>query len=387
MRKIKNPLDHRVLGEQLALFKFNEFAPGIPFFLPKGVFLYHKLQELIRGYYQKYNYQEVMSPMFMNAELWKCSGHYDYFKDNMFFLEDEKYALKPMNCPAHMVLFNSLRLQKKDLPFRMADFGKLFRNESSGSIHGLARVKSFSQDDAHIFLAPEQLEEELRNLLKMVLEIYHFFGFDNFKINLSGRPDQRAGSDDQWDRAESILKNVLKGIDYINNPGEGAFYGPKIDFEVADSQGRFFQLGSIQLDFQLPERFQVEYFEGNQPQRPIVVHRAILGSLERFIAIYLEHCQGWMHPSLCAQEASVLFLNARIDQAAYEKEFKNLHLRYQVKQVDNLKQAIKEFYEEKIPYLIIIGNQEDKQNSVMVKSHKGQKVVPLQDLGLFLKSI
>lgn len=234
MKNIDNKQDHRVLGEQLGLFKFSEMAPGIPFFLPKGVFLYNQLLALIRIYYSKYNYQEIMSPLFMSSELWKISGHYDYFKQNMFFLDEEKFALKPMNCPAHMVLFDALKPDRKDLPLRIADFGKLFRNENSGSLHGLARVKSFSQDDAHIFLAEDQLEQELRDLIKMVFEIYDFFGFKDFKVFLSSRPEKRAGSDSQWDLAEGILSKVLADIKYIDNPGEGAFYGPKIDFEVAE---------------------------------------------------------------------------------------------------------------------------------------------------------
>lgn len=375
MKELK---DHRVLGEELGFFKFSEYSPGIPFFLPKGVFLYNKLQEFIRRYYEKYNYQEIMSPLFMNSELWKKSGHYDYFKQNMFFLDEEKYALKPMNCPAHMVLFDSFKIDKNQLPMRIADFGKLFRNENSGSLHGLARVKSFSQDDAHIFLAPEQLEEELIQLLKMVQEVYSFFGFKDYKIYLSGRPLKKAGSDQQWDVAEEKLRKVLSGVPYLENPGEGAFYGPKIDFEVADSSGRPFQLGSIQLDFQLPERFNLKYYDNNKPCQPIVIHRAILGSLERFIAIYLEHCQGQLPVEFSKVQLQVLVLGD-LNLEKEEEVLKSLKIRYQVKKLNNLKQGLKEFYEEKVPYSLIIGKKEQEQSSVMLKSPSGQELVPLQD--------
>lgn len=387
MKQINNNIDHRILGEKLKLFYFSDYAPGIPFFLPKGVFLYQKLQDLIRKYYEKYNYQEIMSPMFMSSELWKCSGHYDYFKDNMFFIENEKYALKPMNCPAHMALFEAMKVQRKDLPLRIADFGKLFRNENSGSLHGLARVKSFSQDDAHIFLAPDQLKAELNQLLSMVLEIYKYFGFKDFKINLSGRPLKRAGSDQDWDQAESILKEVLAGIDYINNPGEGAFYGPKIDFEVADSRGRYFQLGSIQLDFQLPERFNLKYQDGAEAKRPIVVHRAILGSLERFIAILLEHCEGWIPLEFSKLQAKVIVLNKEADLSEYEAQFKRLGIRYEIEIVDNLKQGVKDFYREKPPFLFIIGDQELKSQSIMIKDKQSQKIIKLSELANFWKKL
>lgn len=372
--------DHRDLGEKLMIFKFSEQAPGIPFFLPKGVYLYNKLLEFIRQYYEKYNYQEVMSPLFMSSNLWKQSGHYDYFKANMFFLEEEKYALKPMNCPAHMVLFDSLRVQKKDLPLRIADFGKLFRNENSGSLHGLARVKSFSQDDAHIFLAPEQLQEELKNLLNMVIEIYKFFGF-KYKISLSARPEKRAGEDYQWDEAESILKNLLSSYEYEFCPGEGAFYGPKIDFQVQDGQGREFQLGSIQLDFQLPQRFDLFYHENNQKKRPIVIHRAFLGSLERFIAILLEHSQGWIPVEFSKIQAKVVVLDSLPKE--YEEMFKVLKIRVEVVKADNLKQEIKEFYHQQYPYLFIIGSKELQDSSLMIKNKDKQEKILLKDLPLF----
>lgn len=385
MKQIENQLDHRILGEQLGIFKFSDLAPGIPFFLPRGVFLYHKLQELIRRYYDKYNYQEIFSPLFMSSDLWKCSGHYDYFKQNMFFLEEEKYALKPMNCPAHMALFDSMKVDKKELPLRIADFGKLFRNENSGSLHGLARVKSFSQDDAHIFLAPEQLEAELNQLIDMVLEIYIFFGFKDFKIFLSSRPEQKAGNDQQWDEAEGILRKVLSKVDYQENPGEGAFYGPKIDFEVADSSGRYFQLGSIQLDFQLPERFNLKYYDNNEAKQPIVVHRAILGSLERFIAILLEDCQGWLPVEFSKVQAQVVVLKDQKLPSEYLDKFQELGIRYQVFQESNLKQAIKNFYEQKLPYLFIIGAKEISNKNLMVKSKSGQEKIKLEDLGKFWK--
>jgi threonyl-tRNA synthetase len=380
MKNVKSQLDHRVLGERLNLFKFNEMSPGIPFFFPKGVFLYNQLLALIRSYYEKYDYQEIMSPLFMSSELWKQSGHYDYFKQNMFFLENEEFALKPMNCPAHMVLFDSLNPEKRDLPLRIADFGKLFRNENSGSLHGLARVKSFSQDDAHIFLAEEQLEDELKSLIKMVFEIYNFFGFKEIKVYLSGRPEKRAGSDDQWDVAESILSKVLNGVDFIQNPGEGAFYGPKIDFEVADSSGRYFQLGSIQLDFQLLERFNLSYRENNKKKRPIVVHRAILGSLERFIAILLENNQGWLPVEFCQKQVQVILLDKDLDISPYILEFQRLGIRYEINVVANIKEGVKSHYEKKYPFSFIIGEQEVKNESLKIKSKLQEEQISLLDL-------
>jgi threonyl-tRNA synthetase len=297
--------DHRKLGKELDLFSFIPEAPASPFFHPKGTVIYNRLVQYMRDLYVPYGYDEVITPQIMDVALWKTSGHYDNYKDSMYFtnIDEREFAVKPMNCPGHTFIYASQKRSYRDLPLRLADFGRLHRYEKSGVTAGLTRVRTFCQDDAHIFCTPEQIELEMTKVVDMILKTYSFFGFTDVEINLSTRPEKRVGSDQLWDTAENALRSLLDkiGHKYVINPGDGAFYGPKIDFRVSDALKRKHQLGTIQLDFNLPERFKLEYTgAGNDALRPVMVHRAVFGSLERFIGILIEHVAGafpfWLAP-------------------------------------------------------------------------------------------
>jgi len=297
--------DHRKLGKELDLFSFHPESPAAPFFHPKGTIIYNRLTAFMRDLYGPYEYDEIITPQIMDVALWKKSGHYDNYREAMYFSEvdERQFAVKPMNCPASTFVFASAKRSYRDLPLRLADFGRLHRYEKSGATAGLTRVRSFCQDDAHIFCMPEQIEAEINKVTEMILNTYGLFGFSDIKIYLSTRPEKRVGSDALWDQAESALKAVLDklGRPYTVNPGDGAFYGPKIDFNVRDALKRYHQLGTIQLDFTLPERFDLNYVGAdNAPHRPVMVHRAVLGSIERFMGILIEHVAGafpfWLAP-------------------------------------------------------------------------------------------
>ena len=293
--------DHRKLGRELDLFLFDPIAPASPFFLPKGTVLYSLLIEYVRGLYARFGYQEVITPEIFSTDLWKRSGHYENYLENMYLIDtgEREYGVKPMNCPAHALMYASQLHSYRDLPLRLADFGRLHRFERSGVTHGLTRVRSFSQDDAHIFCTPGQILEEVQGFIAMLMESYRAFGFDDPTVVISLRPEKRIGSDEMWDRAEAALTDVLlqSGLDYEPKPGEGAFYGPKIDFFVPDAIGREWQLGTIQLDFSLPERFDLNYVaEDGSHQRPVVLHRAMLGAIERFMGVLIEHYGGRFPP-------------------------------------------------------------------------------------------
>ena len=297
--------DHRRLGKELELFFFDQLSPGSPFFLPKGTVLYQELQSFIRKLYLKFDYQEVITPLVYDIELWRKSGHWDLFREFLYHMKigEREFGLKPMNCPGHTILFSSELRSYRDLPLRIADFGRLHRFERAGVIAGLTRVRSFSQDDAHIFCKPDQIGNEISELIKMVNEVFDTFGFEAMKVELSTRPEKALGETHLWEKSEMMLAESLQKhqVDYIEVPGEGAFYGPKIDFQARDALGRFHQLSTIQLDFTLPERFKLEYVdEDGSYKRPVMIHRAILGSIERFLGVYLEHCGGdfplWLAP-------------------------------------------------------------------------------------------
>ncbi|MFL3050421.1 MAG: threonine--tRNA ligase [Candidatus Neomarinimicrobiota bacterium] len=297
--------DHRKLGKELELFFFDQLSPGSPFFLPKGTVLYQELQSFIRELYLKFDYHEVITPLVYDIELWRKSGHWDLFREFLYHMKigEREFGLKPMNCPGHTILFSSELRSYRDLPLRIADFGRLHRFERAGVIAGLTRVRSFSQDDAHIFCKPDQIGNEISELIKMVNEVFETFGFDVMKVELSTRPEKALGETHLWEKSEMMLAESLQKhqVDYIEVPGEGAFYGPKIDFQARDALGRFHQLSTIQLDFTLPERFKLEYVdEDGSYKRPVMIHRAILGSIERFLGVYLEHCGGdfplWLAP-------------------------------------------------------------------------------------------
>jgi threonyl-tRNA synthetase len=296
--------DHRKLGRELGLFSFHPESPGSPFFHPKGTLVYNRLIEYVRELYRRYGYDEVLTPQIFDASLWRQSGHYDHYREHMYFTEvdERQFAIKPMNCPAHCLMYAEGRPSYRELPLRLADFGRLHRYELSGAVAGLTRVRSFAQDDAHIFCTPEQVRDEVLGVVRMVLECYELFAFD-VAIVLSTRPEDRAGDDSLWDRAEEDLRDALQhgGPAYRTAEGEGAFYGPKVDFIIRDALGREHQLGTVQLDYVLPERFDLRYIDAaDREQRPVMIHRAMLGSLERFLGILIEHCAGafpfWMAP-------------------------------------------------------------------------------------------
>ncbi|MBI3302953.1 MAG: threonine--tRNA ligase, partial [Deltaproteobacteria bacterium] len=315
--------DHRRLGKELDLFSFHPIAPGSPFFHPKGAFIYNRLIAYMRSLYQRYGYAEVISPQIFDVELWHRSGHYENYKENMFFIEIEgrEFGVKPMNCPGHTYFYTAKRRSYRELPLRYADFARLHRFERSGVLSGLTRVRSFSQDDAHIFCTPEQIEAEVTAVLRLMQEVYRTLGFHEMQVQLSTRPPKRLGDDATWERAEAALAAALtaNGIEYAVNPGEGAFYGPKIDFVILDVLKREWQLGTIQLDYSMPERFDLSYVtpQGDEA-RPVMIHRAVLGSLERFMGILIEHCGGDFPLWLAPVQVRILTIAER--QQAYARE-------------------------------------------------------------------
>ncbi len=372
--------DHRKLGKELGLFYFHELSPGMPFFSPKGATVYKALQSYIREKYIKYDYQEVITPQIFDVELYKQSGHYDNYLDNMYFskIDDRDFSVKPMNCPGHCLLYQQEHKSYRDLPWRVADFGRLHRYERSGALHGLTRVRTFCQDDAHVFCRLDQMQSEIKQFMTMLNEIYQELGMSNYKVFLSTRPEKRMGSDEIWDNAEGALEKALKDLDvpYSINPGDGAFYGPKIDVVFVDALDREWQLGTMQCDFNMPESFKLKYVsENNADERPVMLHRAILGSVERFIGVYLEHCAGrlptWMAPT------QVKILNITDAQADYCKKLAenlkasgvraDLDLR-----AEKLGFKIREAQLERASYIVVIGDKEVEKNSVAVRLPNGK---------------
>ncbi len=374
--------DHRVLGPKLKLFILNKYAPGSPFFLPKGAFVYNKLIEFLRELYVKYGYKEVITPQLFTSDLWKISGHYENYREAMFLLEVEnnEYGLKPMNCPAHCLIFASELRSYRDLPVRFADFGRLHRNERSGVISGLTRVRSFAQDDAHIFCREDQIEEEVSNVINMVHEVYSTLGFKNIKVELSTRPEKFIGSIEMWDTAEKALKDALEKneIEYEVNRGEGAFYGPKIDFQIEDVLEREWQLATIQLDYQLPRRFGLKYIDSGSKERvPVIIHRAILGSIERFFAVMLEQTNGvfpvWLSPIV----AVVLPVSDKFNSYALEvfDKLRNYSVRAELwSGSEKLSYRIRKAQSEKIPYMVVIGKREQESGVLTVRLRTGENI-------------
>lgn len=373
--------DHRKLGKELELFHFDPLAPGSPFFEPKGAIVYNQLVDFMRRIYNIYDYKEVVTPQVLDVSLWKTSGHYENYKEDMFFSKDEhhEYALKPMNCPCHMLMFSHKKYSYRDLPLRFADFGRLHRNERSGALAGLTRVRTFCQDDAHVFLPKEQIQEEIAKLLEMFDVCYDHFGFQNIKIGLSTRPEKKVGDDATWDMAEEALKAALDNSrhEYHINEGDGAFYGPKIDVQISDAIGRYYQLGTVQLDFQLPDRFDLKYVNANnEAERPVVIHRALLGSLERFFGIYLEHTAGVFPFWLAPEQAVIVPVNNDIHLSYCKELCKNLQkLGYRVR-VDERNETMglktRQIQKSKAPYMIVIGDKEIESKSAALRAY-GQK--------------
>jgi len=372
--------DHRKLGKELDLFSFHTVAPASPFFHPKGTIIYNELVDYIRELYVKYDYQEVITPQILDVDLWHKSGHYDNYKENMYFTsqKDEKreYAVKPMNCPTHTFIYSSQKRSYRDLPLRIADFGRLHRYEPSGVTSGLTRVRSFAQDDAHIFCTVDQIETEVQNMVEMILDLYNLFGFEEVEIEISTRPEKYIGEIEVWDNAESILKKSLddKGYEYDINEGDGAFYGPKIDFIVNDALDREWQLGTVQLDFMMPERFDLTYTGSSGDEvRPVMVHRAILGSLERFFGILLEHTNGELPLWLAPVQLSLLpITDDHQDFAAQVKEqFQSAGIRVEVDaRNEKVGAKIREAEMQKIPYMGIIGDREVENGTISLRRHK-----------------
>ncbi len=384
--------DHRKLGKELELFIFDPVAPASPFFMPKGTLVYNGLVDFMRRIYKKFDYQEVITPQLLDSDLWHTSGHYEKYKENMYFtqIDEREFALKPMNCPCHMLMFSHHRYSYRDLPLRFADFGRLHRYEKSGVVAGLTRVRTFCQDDAHIFIQTDGIQDEIKTLMNMFFIGYEHFGFKKIKIGLSTRPEMRVGSDEAWDQAEAALKSALdaSGRDYFVNEGDGAFYGPKIDIQVADAIGRFHQLGTIQLDFQLPERFDLKFTnQAGEMERPVVIHRALLGSLERFIGVYLEHVGGafpfWLSPD---QAVIVPIKNEIHLEAARELEKELKRKGYRVR-VDDRNESMgfktRQAQTGKIPYMLVLGDKEIEDNAVAVRKYGEQKTETMPRADLF----
>jgi threonyl-tRNA synthetase len=372
--------DHRKLGRQLDLFHLQDEAPGMVFWHPHGWVIWQQIEQYLRGVLTAHGYQEVRTPLVMDRSLWERSGHWANFRENMFTTESEKrdYAIKPMNCPGHVPIFNQGINSYRDLPLRLAEFGSCHRNEPSGALHGLMRVRGFVQDDAHIFCTEAQIEAEVVAFIDLLRRVYADFGFNDILIKFSTRPEKRGGSDEQWDRAEAALETALrsKAPDYELQPGEGAFYGPKIEFALKDSLGRVWQCGTMQLDFSMPGRLDAEYVaEDNTRQVPVMLHRAILGSMERFIGILIEHYAGAMPLWLAPVQAVVL--NISEHQRAYAENvcetLLNAGLRAEADlRNEKITYKIREHSLQKLPYQLIVGDKEVAASKVAVRTRKGE---------------
>ncbi|MGB5732873.1 MAG: threonine--tRNA ligase [Thiohalocapsa sp.] len=372
--------DHRRLGKQLDLFHFQEEAPGMAFWHHKGRVVYREVERYMREKLCEYGYQEVETPQVLDRTLWERSGHWEKFADDMFTtrLDDHDYAIKPMNCPGHIQLYNQGLKSYRDLPLRIAEFGVVHRNEPSGTLHGLMRARRFTQDDAHVFCTDDQLQQEVATLIDMVFETYRDFGFDQIELALSLRPDKRVGSDDLWDKGEAALERSLreKGLEFEVKPGEGAFYGPKIEFTLRDSIGRTWQCGTIQVDFSMPGRLDAHYIaEDNSKQVPVMIHRAILGSMERFIGILIEHYAGSMPLWLAPVQAMVMNITDRqgdyVRQVTKTLRDKGFRVESDLRN-EKIGFKIREHTLQRVPYLLVVGDREVEQGEIAVRGRKGE---------------
>ncbi len=372
--------DHRKLGKKLSLFHFQEEAPGMIFWHPNGWTIYRVLQDFIRETISKYDYQELKSPQIVCRSLWEKSGHWDKFKEDMFTTtsENKEYAIKPMNCPCHVQVFNQGLKSYRDLPIRLSEFGSCHRNEPSGALHGLMRVRNFVQDDGHIFCTNEQIQEEVQSFIDLVFEVYKAFGFNSILIKLSTRPEKRVGSDEVWDKSEKALSDALdsKGLDWSLLPGEGAFYGPKIEFSLKDCLNRVWQCGTIQVDFSMPERLNSSYIDvDGKKQPPVMLHRAILGSFERFIGILIENYSGNLPIWLCPLQIVVMGITNRNNDACLDTKSKLIKYGFRAS-VDTRNEKvgfkIREHTMQRIPFLIIIGDKEEENNEISVRTREGK---------------
>jgi threonyl-tRNA synthetase len=372
--------DHRKLGKQLNLFHMQDSSPGMVFWHPKGWSLWLEIENFLRQMFKDYDYQEIKTPAVLDKSLWESSGHWENYHENMFTTasENRDYAVKPMNCPGHVQVFNNNLHSYRDLPLRLAEFGSCHRNEPSGALHGLMRVRGFTQDDAHIFCTEEQIKQEVKVFNEMLFKVYHAFGFTDISIMLSTRPEKRVGSDEVWDKAEESLEFALKetGLDYVVQEGEGAFYGPKIEYILKDSLDRIWQCGTIQLDFNLPSRLGAEYVaEDNSRKVPVMLHRAIVGSMERFIGILIEHYGGsmpvWLAP------IQVVFINIADAHKEYTLELVDLFRKKGIRCDSDLRNEkitykIREHSIQRTPYIIVLGDREVNARQVAVRTQKGE---------------
>ena len=369
--------DHRKLGRELDLFDIMDEGPGFPFFFPTGMVLRNLLEDFWRKEHIAAGYQEIRTPMILNQQLWHRSGHWDHYKDNMYVvkIDDEDYAIKPMNCPGGMLVYKRKQHSYRDLPQRMGELGLVHRHELSGALHGLMRVRCFTQDDAHIFMTPEQIESEIEGVVRLIDKVYKIFGF-SYKLELSTRPEDSMGTDEQWEMATNALKKALDtlGKDYEINEGDGAFYGPKIDFHLEDSLGRTWQCGTIQLDFQMPERFDLTYVGADgEKHRPVMIHRVVFGSIERFIAILTEHFAGAFPTWLAPVQVKVLPISGNFQQYAEEvtEKLRNAGLRVELDdRNEKIGYRIREAQLQKTPYMLVLGEKEQQAQLVAVRHRK-----------------
>jgi threonyl-tRNA synthetase len=382
--------DHRKLGKELGLFMIHPLAPGSPFFLPAGAQVYTRLVDFIRHLYHKYGYDEVVSPQIFDAELFKISGHYQHFRDDIFWVraEERDFGVKPMNCPGHCLMYGNGRHSYRDLPIRYADFGRLHRAEASGTLHGLTRVRSFSQDDAHVYCTPAQVEAESEKFLEFLDEVYRAFDFTEVEIRLATRNEEKwQGTLEQWALAEAALESALKkkGLPFIFSPGEAAFYGPKLEFHVRDALRRSWQLGTLQVDYTMPDKFDLIYIgEDNREHRPVMLHRAILGSLERFFGVLLEHCAGSFPVWLAPEQARVITVSEKSTEygAKVLSAFRERGLRVTgALGPEHMKEKIKRAQELKVPYMLVVGEKDMEAGTVSPRTRQSQQLpaVPLEE--------
>ena len=367
--------DHRKLGKELGLFMMHEAGPGFPFFLPKGMVLKNTLLDYWREIHRKAGYVEISTPVILNRSLWETSGHWDHYKNNMYttVIDGEDYAIKPMNCPGGVLVYASEPRSYRDLPLRMGELGLVHRHEKSGQLHGLMRVRCFTQDDAHIFMTPEQIKDEIKGVAGLINEVYSLFGFQ-YHVELSTRPEDSMGSDEDWEMATDALRSALDELQlpYVVNEGDGAFYGPKIDFHLVDCIGRTWQCGTIQLDFQLPQRFELEYVGADgEKHRPIMIHRVVFGSIERFIGILIEHFAGAFPTWLAPVQVKVLPISDKYMDYAQSvlNKLTEAGIRAEVDtRAEKIGYKIREAQTAKIPYMLVVGQKEEKENTVSVRS-------------------
>ena len=385
--------DHRKLGKELGLFMFAEEGPGFPFFLPKGMTLKNTLIDYWREIHLREGYQEVSTPVILSRKLWETSGHWDHYKENMYttVIDDEDYAIKPMNCPGGMLVYKSQPRSYRDLPLRVGELGLVHRHEKSGQLHGLMRVRCFTQDDAHIFMTQDQITDEIKGVTRLINEVYSLFGFE-YHVELSTRPEDSMGSDEDWEMATNGLRNALDemGLKYIVNEGDGAFYGPKIDFHLRDSIGRTWQCGTIQLDFQLPQRFEAEYVaEDGTKKRPIMIHRVCFGSIERFIGILIEHFAGKFPVWLAPVQVKVIPVSEKsmeYAQGVYD-QLKAAGIRTELDRKDEkVGYKIRQAQLEKVPFMLVLGEKEAAEGKITVRSRdKGD--LGVADLSTFIADV